>query len=207
MINNIQSNSNQISSDLQLVILDQKTKVPDFPLFHSRDYRNKDWFAVMAIIGEGNKITIQHQKTGLNFSEILTCIPAGSKFTDPVFEGKISSFEGKEVKSKMAQHSYSFKYEVLNFDSAHYEPVVRGMLNTGRDRISYDYSKGAKDFEFNMYAPSTLISLVADDLTLTWTSLHTYPDEKLTILSQSRILIIVDGKDELGKTVIPSERR
>lgn len=204
MTNNIQNSVTQTSSDLQLIILDPKTKSPDFPVFHSRDYHKNGWFAVMAIIGESHRITVHHEETGLYFSEILACIPTENRFTDPVFEGKISSIEGNELKNKLEQHSYSFKHQVLNFDSRHYEPVVKGMLKTGRDTISYDFAKAAKDFEFNLYAPTTLVSVVSDDLTITWTSLHTYPDEKLTILSQSRILIIVDGKDELGKTIIPN---
>ncbi len=204
MTDNLQNNATQTSSDLQLVLLDQKSKAPAFPVFHSRDYYKNGWFAVLAIIGESHRITVSHKETGLGFSEILACIPEGSTFTDPVFEGKISDFEGTELKSKLKKHSYSFKHQILNFDSRHYEPVIQGMLKTSRDTISYDFAKKAKDFELNLYAPATLVGVVSDKTTLTWTSLHTYPDEKLTILSQSRILIIVDGKDELGKTIIPN---
>jgi len=192
MKNSMKNNTAQSSLDLKLVLLDKEDKTPEFPVFNSREAYVNGWSVVMEIIGESHKVTVRHETAGLWLTEILACIPSGIKFANPLCQEILSDSEGKELSRTLDRHSYTFKHQKLNFEDRHYEPVIMGMLKAGTKKISYDFAKGAKDFEISLYAPATLINLVSDDASVTWTSLHTYPDEKLSILSQSRIKVTKD---------------
>ena len=190
MQSNLQKKSiNQSSSDLTLVLLGYEAKAPFFPVFHSRTIEINAWSVLLDIIGESHRIRVQHKSSGLGFTEILACLPPDSEVSAPLYKGKLSDWEKKDVDRNLKQHRYTFSYKKLNFSDENYESTILDAIAGGTDIISYDFASNRKDGVSDFYGPMTMISVAGGDLSIEWNSLHGYPRENSSILSRSRLAV------------------
>lgn len=180
----------QYSSDLMLVLLDKKEKTLPFPVFHSRTVKINEWVLHLEIIGESHRIELNHLNSELSLTEILACLPPESDLKSPCYEGNITDCKNNRLEKALTGGRYEFSYKKLHFSDSDYVATIFAEIEGGEEMVCYDFKSHKKDGLPNLYGPTTMISVKGDEKSIFWTSLHGYPNEKSTVLSQSSITLL-----------------
>ena len=179
----------QSSSELKLVLLHNKEDTPHFPVFHSKTVKIGVWALNLEIIGESHRIEVSQPSSGLQLTEILACLPPESDFKTPCYEGKITD-SGNMLEKVINGCHYEFSYKKLDFSDSDYVATIFNEIEGGEETMSFDFDTHQKDGIPNFYGPTTMISFGGNEKSVYWTSLHGYPNENSTILSQSSFTLL-----------------
>jgi len=176
------------SSVLTLSLYPESLKKSRLNVYHCREIEWKKGTINLFIIGESHCVSVEDRVQGTSLSEKIACASSSDDDCGPVLEKNLLSLPLQ----KNTITINSFRHEIncfsAHFSDPFYESKIKAIIHKGQESISYNFSTGKRDRFTDLYDPVTLVTLVNEDTGLEWASVHIYPEEEQSVITQTRLI-------------------